>query len=145
MAIFVRVTDNVVREKIIADALPPFTEEVTATFHDASAYPSIAEGWVMEGETFNAPLAESPDPLDYLEQLISQGQAAMVGDPLPLDIQKQIYDLEPFIRNYYKRKATTLIVEAINAFDIPLDRVDVTEGQRTLVAGLKTAMLGVFN
>lgn len=85
------------------------------------------------------------NPLDQLEQLISQGQQGMVSNPLPADIQKQIFDMEVFIQNYYHRGAVSLIVTSIQGFVIPDDRTDVTTEQRNIVFQLKTQMLEVFN
>jgi len=84
------------------------------------------------------------DRLSVLESLIKQGQAAMAADPLPLDIQKEIYDLKVFIDNYYRWNATTLIVAGIQSFVIPPERQDVTSEQRAQVEALKAQMLGVF-
>jgi len=84
-------------------------------------------------------------PLEQLEAIITQGQIAMEEAPLPLDIQKEIYDLEVFISNYYRRGASALIVAGIESFIIPAERTDVTEGQRAQVEALKTKMLAVFN
>lgn len=85
------------------------------------------------------------DPLEAIEEIITQGQNAMAEAPLPKEIQKQIYDLEPFIQNYYRRGATQLILDAINGFSIPEDYPNVTDGQRAQVDALKAQMLAVFN
>lgn len=82
--------------------------------------------------------------LEKLEALISQGQLAMEELPLPLDLQKEIFDLEVFINNYYRRGAVLLIKAAIESFVIPPERTDVTGGQRAQVEGLKAEMLAVF-
>lgn len=83
--------------------------------------------------------------LDQLEELISQGQIAMTEAPLPEAIQKQIFDLEVFIQNYYRRGAISLIVDSINSFAIPNGYPGVTDGQRGQVAYLKGQMLEVFS
>jgi len=105
-----------------------------------------------DGQEFIAPddpeflvfLNPPADRLDVLEALIKQGQAAMASAPLPLDIQKEIYDLKVFIDNYYRWNAITLIVAAIESFAIPQERQDVTNEQRAQVEALKTQMLAVF-
>jgi hypothetical protein len=86
-----------------------------------------------------------PDPLGQVEQLITQGQQLMSANPLPIDIQKQIFDLEIFIQNYYRRGAMNLIVESVQGFAISVNRTDITEAQRGIVTQLKNQMLGVFN
>ncbi len=101
--------------------------------------------WV-EGEP---PVGTKPyialDPLTLVEQGITQGQALMSANPLPLDLQKQIFDLELFIQNYYKRGAIGLILESLQGFVIPDDRIDVSSEQRAIIAQLKAQMLAVFN
>lgn len=82
--------------------------------------------------------------LEALEAIISQGQNAMAEAPLPLLIQKQIFDLEVFAQKYYQRGAVQLIVDAINAFAIPDGYPNVTDGQRVQVGQLKGAMLQLF-
>jgi hypothetical protein len=85
------------------------------------------------------------NPLKLLEQLISQGQQAMLANPLPTDLQKQIFDMEVFIQNYYQRGAFGLIVSSIQAFVIPADRTDVTPAHRAIVSRLKAQMLEAFH
>lgn len=94
-----------------------------------------------QAEETTAPIAA----LDALEEIISQGQIAMSEAPLPDDLQKKIFDLEVFVRNYYQRKAYSLIRSVIADFTIPAERTDVTQGQRIQVEALKTQMLGAFN
>lgn len=83
-------------------------------------------------------------PLDQLEEIITQGQNAMAEAPLPDDLQKEIFDLEVFVQNYYRRNAINLIRASIESFTIPPERTDVTDGQRTQVDALKAQMLAVF-
>lgn len=100
----------------------------------------------MEGEPPESATAYLKlDPLQQLEQIITLGQQEMASNPLPSDIQKQIFDLELFVQNYYRRGAMALIQDSIQGFVIDDTRTDVTADQRNLVATLKNQMLGVFN
>ena len=144
MAKFVRISNGVVCELVFADELPPYTEEITAQFRDVTGNDNVAEGWTFDGTTFAAPIAPVLSKLEQLELLITQGQEALSADPLPADILKQIYDLEVFIQNYYRRNAFGLITDTINEFVIDSARTDVSDSQRTLVDQLKAAMLQVF-
>ena len=101
--------------------------------------------WVQGEPPLGAKSYVVLDPLAQVEQGITQGQALMSADPLPLDLQKQIFDLELFIQNYYKRGAIGLILESIQGFEIPAERTDVSTEQRAIIAQLKAQMLAVFN
>ena len=101
--------------------------------------------WVEGEPPENATPYVQLSALDQLEQLITQGQQAMSVDPLPIDIQKQIFDLEVFIQNYYRRGAISLMQDSIQNFGIAADRTDVTSDQRTQVDQLKNQMLEVLN
>lgn len=81
----------------------------------------------------------------FTGQIISQGQLAMAGDPLPVDLQKQVYDLEVFVANYLRRNAKTLALAVIDAFVIPEEREDVDENQRQLVENLKAELMAVIS
>jgi len=86
-----------------------------------------------------------PAPMAQLEAIITQTQLAMTDTPLPDDIQKQIFDLEVFVQNYYRRGAYDLITETINGFVIPDDDARVSQDQRAGVNAAKALMLAVFN
>ena len=101
--------------------------------------------WVEGNPPENATHYVQLNVLDRLEQLITLGQQAMSADPLPTDLQKQIFDLEVFIRNYYQRGATNLIQDSIQNFILASDRTDVTVDQRNQVEQLKSQMLEVVN
>ena len=110
------------------------------------AQPGITEEFLPDDDPeLIASMTPVPSPLDQLEALITQGQLAMEEAPLPADIQRQIFDLEVFVQNYYRRGAINLVQSAIEEFSIASDRTDVTEEQRAQVENLKSLMLGVFN
>jgi hypothetical protein len=108
--------------------------------------PGIAEEFLPDDDTeivaYRSPVV---NPMEQLEAIITQGQIAMTDAPLPDDIQKEIYNLEVFVQNYYRRGAIPLILSAIENFSIAAERTDVTENQRTLVSALKVQMLEVFD
>jgi hypothetical protein len=118
---------------------PPFDGAV-----EVASPPDTNAAQVWNGTSWNAYVPPAPDPLDALEALITQGQIAMSEAPLPNALQKEIFNLEVFIRNYYQRGAISLVIEAIEGFVIPDGYPGVTQGQRTQVEGLKTQMLEVF-
>jgi hypothetical protein len=68
MTTFARVDGGIVREIIVADALPPFTPEITAQFH--AAPDGIAEGWTFDGTTFAAPAPPAPPRRAVLKSVI---------------------------------------------------------------------------
>jgi hypothetical protein len=108
--------------------------------------PGIAETYLPDDDAeVIAYRHPAPNPMDQLEAIITQGQVAMSETPLPDDIQKEIFDLEVFVQNYYRRGAIQLILSAIGSFSIAEDRTDVTEEQRTLIDLLKAQMLEVFD
>lgn len=88
-------------------------------------------------------------PLEQLQKLITVGQSQMNGegenpDPLPADIQDQIWDLEALAKNRYERGGNDAIVRLINGFVIDPNRQDVTPEQLAAVDALKTQMLSIF-
>jgi hypothetical protein len=114
-----------------------YLDEIPFPAHDGFEW---VDGEPGEGST----QWEQIDPVKALSDLVTQGQQAMINNPLPLDIQEQIFDLEPLVANCIRRNAYQIAKNKINAFTIAEDRNDVTAEQRTLVESLKSQMLALI-
>lgn len=64
---FARVEDNIVKEILVCDELPPFTPEIQAQFQEVSS--NIIEGWVFDQGNFVPP---PPPPPQELEPIINE-------------------------------------------------------------------------
>ena len=130
----------------------------TGNFRDAGDYTEqpfaapVGFQWVVGEPPDGAKKYRPPTLMEVLNNIIEQGQASLKGDPLPSDIERQIYKTQDALQGLYKRGKLNLIKDEINDFAINPARVgnkgqqgkDVTPEQAALVNQLKQAMLAYF-
>ena len=112
------------------------------TWLDERTKPTWGE---IQAAANTAEIASKP-VVELLDELIASGELQMANNPLPDDVQEQIYDLRTLVLTYPAHKKN-LILRKVNAFALPTEgeRPEITAQQRAIVANLKSSMLQLLN
>lgn len=101
-----------------------------------TSWNKVTRSWSIPLESINLVLTD----------FISLGQDSLRQNPLPLDIQEKIYELESSAAILVKRRAWAIIQQKIQDFTIDQSRIgrDLTQTQYDTVMSLKSQILQMF-
>lgn len=115
-------------------------------FSDLTNHHLLSEGFeIVNGPPPNDSIAFIENLFEQLKNILTSGQEQLNSDPLPDDIQDQIWDLETLAQTRFDRGGLPSVVRLINDFEIQQNRQDVSQQQRTIVNDVKAQMLALLN
>ena len=120
-------------------------------YRDFADYPSnppflAPDGWAWtEGD-----LPDGAQPyielslIQKIQHIITEGQAALTTNPLPIDVQQKILQLLSFLKTYFENNAFDVMKAEIQDFAVTSGRSDMTTTQYTTVSEFHQALLALF-